>query len=98
MTSDVSPGILLGVRTLLEEAAHEMDATLRQAATSAAIGRHGGTAAGYYGEAGSLLLGGRESHPLLLQAAAEALTVLVRQHAASGCRNGGSDPGQPGGA
>lgn len=84
MTSDVSPGILLGVRTQLEEAAHEMDATLRQAATSAAIGRHGGTAAGFYGETGSLILGGRESHPLLLQAAAEALTVLVRQHAAGG--------------
>lgn len=78
------PGILLDVRAQLEEAAYEMDATLRQAASSAAIGRHGGSAAGFYAGAGSLILGGRESHPLLLEVAAEALAFLVQQLATSG--------------
>jgi hypothetical protein len=64
--SDVRPGLLLEVRAELEEAAHEMDATLRQAASSAAVGCHGGSAAGFYAGTGSLILGGRESHPLLL--------------------------------
>ena len=84
MSSDLKPGVLLDVRAQLEEAAYEMDATLRQAASSAAIGRHGGSAAGFYAGAGSLILGGRESHPLLLEAAAEALAFLVHQQAASG--------------
>lgn len=61
-----------------------MDGTLRQAASSPAIGRHEGTAAGFYAPTGSLLVGGRESHPLLLEAAAEALALLVRQQAAAG--------------
>ena len=84
MTGDVNPGLLLEVRAELEEAAHEMDATLRQAASSAAVGCHGGSAAGFYAGRGSLILGGRESHPLLLEAAAEALAFLVRQHEAAG--------------
>ena len=75
---DVTPGILLAVRAQLEEAAHAMDATLRQAATSSSIGRHGGSAAGFYDGTGSLLLGGRESHPLLLGTTAEALAFLIR--------------------
>jgi len=79
VADEVSPGILLGIRTQLEEAAHEMDATLRQAASSAAIGRHGATAAGYYTATGSLIIGGRESHPLLLEAAAGALSFLAEQ-------------------
>ncbi len=81
MSGEVSPGVLLDVRTQLEEAACEMDATLRQAASSAAIARHGGSAAGFYTGTGSLIIGGRESHPLLLEAAAESLAFLVRQQA-----------------
>jgi len=69
----------LDVRTQLEEAAHEMDATLRQAASSSAIGRQGATAAGFYAATGSLIIGGRESHPLLLEAAAGALSFLAEQ-------------------
>ncbi|MBI4840300.1 MAG: hydantoinase B/oxoprolinase family protein, partial [candidate division NC10 bacterium] len=84
MSDNLRPGILLDVRAELEAAAYEMDATLRQAASSAAIGRHGGGAAGFYAGTGSLILGGRESHPLLLEAAAEALAFLVHQQAASG--------------
>lgn len=84
MSNDVSPGILLGIRQQLEEAAAAMDAALRQAASSPAIGRHGATAAGFYGGTGSLLIGGRESHPLLLETAAEALACLVRRQAATG--------------
>jgi N-methylhydantoinase B len=61
-----------------------MDAILRQAAVSADIGRHGSTAAGIYTGTGSLLLGGRESHPLLMEAGAEALAFLVNDHAAAG--------------
>jgi N-methylhydantoinase B len=61
-----------------------MDATLRQGASSAAIGRHGASAAGFYGPTGSLIIGGRESHPLLLEVASEALPVLIRQEAAAG--------------
>ncbi|MBI4842244.1 MAG: hydantoinase B/oxoprolinase family protein, partial [candidate division NC10 bacterium] len=79
------PGVLIDVRAGLEAAAYEMDATLCQAAFSAAIGRQGGSAAGFYAETGSLILGGRESHPLLLEVAAEALAFLVHQGAASGC-------------
>lgn len=82
--SGVEAGILLDVRTQLEEAAHEMDATVRQAASSAAVGRHGTSAAGFYDATGSLIVGGRESHPLLLEAAAEALSFLAGQHAAMG--------------
>ncbi len=82
--SDVGPGLLLEVRAELEEAAHEMDATLRQAASSVAVGCHGESAAGFYTGTGSLIIGGRESHPLLLEAAAEALAFMVRQHAAAG--------------
>jgi N-methylhydantoinase B len=80
----MSPGILLDVRTQLEEAAHEMDATLRQAASSSAIGCHGATAAGFYAATGSLIIGGRESHPLLLEAAAEALSFLAEQQFKTG--------------
>ncbi len=84
MPDELRPGILLDVRTQLEEAAHEMDATLRQAASSAAIGRHGATAAGFYAGTGSLIIGGRESHPLLLEAAAGALSFLVEQQSKTG--------------
>jgi N-methylhydantoinase B len=71
---------VLALRLHLEEASAAMDATFRQAAASASIGRHGNTAAGFYTAAGALLLGGRESHPLLLEAAAEALACLVGRH------------------
>ncbi len=77
MSEELRAGLLLDVRTQLEEAASEMDASLRQAASSAAIGRHGGSAAGFYDGTGSLIIGGRESHPLLLEAAAESLAFLV---------------------
>ena len=70
---------VVALRLHLEEAAAAMDATFRQAAASASIGRHGNTAAGFYTATGALLLGGRESHPLLLEAAAEALACLVRR-------------------
>jgi N-methylhydantoinase B len=81
---EVAPAVLLEVRQQLEEAAAAMDGTLRQAASSPAIGRHEGTAAGFYAATGTLLVGGRESHPLLLEAAAEALAFLIRQQAAAG--------------
>lgn len=84
MSDELRPGILLEVRTQLEEAAHEMDTTLRQAASSATIGRHGATAAGFYAADGSLIIGGRESHPLLLEAAAGALSFLAEQQSKSG--------------
>lgn len=73
---------LVALRLHLEEAAATMDATFRQAAASASIGRHGNTAAGFYAATGALLLGGRESHPLLLEVAAEALANLVGRHGA----------------
>jgi len=75
---------VVALRLHLEEAAAAMDATFRQAAASASIGRHGNTAAGFYTSAGALLLGGRESHPLLLEAAAEALACLVGRLEAGG--------------
>ncbi len=84
MFDELGPAILLDIRTQLEEAAHEMDATLRQAASSAAIGRHGATAAGFYTATGSQIIGGRESHPLLLESAAEALCVLAGRQAGTG--------------
>jgi N-methylhydantoinase B len=77
MADALAPEILLDIRTQLEEAAAEMDATLRQAASAGAIARHGSSAAGCYAADGSVLVGGRESHPLLLEAAAEALAALV---------------------
>jgi N-methylhydantoinase B len=89
----------LVTRLQLEEMAAAMDATLRRAATTASIGYHGSTAAGFYTPTGSLLLGGRESHPLLMEAAAEALAFLVKAHAtagrsfASGEIYGTNDPG-----
>jgi N-methylhydantoinase B len=67
----------LAVRLEAEEVIAAMDATLRRAAGAAGIGRHGSTAAGLYTPTGTLLLGGRESHPLLLEAAAEALVFLA---------------------
>ncbi len=73
---------VVALRLHLEEAAAAMDATFRQAAASASIGRHGNTAAGFYTATGALLLGGRESHPLLLEAAADAVACLVDRHAA----------------
>ena len=81
-TSQSRTGLV--TRLQLEELAAAMDATLRRAATTASIGYHGSTAAGFYTPTGSLLLGGRESHPLLMEAAAEALTFLVKAHAAAG--------------
>jgi len=80
------PSSRIGVvtRLQLEEVAAAMDATLRQAAISASIGRHGSTAAGLYAPAGSLLLGGRASHPLLMEAAAEALAFLMNGRVAAG--------------
>ena len=89
----------LVTRLQLEEVAAAMDATLRRAATTASIGRHGSTAAGFYAPTGSLLLGGRESHPLLMESAAEALAFLVNSHAAqsrifiAGETYGTNDPG-----
>ena len=74
---------VVALRLFLEEAAAAMDATLRQAAVSASIGRHGNTAAGFYAPTGALLLGGRESHPLLLEAAAESLAFLISRHVAT---------------
>ena len=74
---------VVALRLHLEEAAAAMDATFRQAAASASIGRHGNTAAGFYTATGALLIGGRESHPLLLEAAAEALACLVGRHVVS---------------
>ncbi len=79
-----SPGLLLDIRQQLEAAAAAMDATLRQGASAPTIGRHGWTAAGFYAATGSLILGGRESHPLLLEAAASALAHLVMQQTAAG--------------
>jgi N-methylhydantoinase B len=67
----------LALRLELEEAAATMDRTLRRAAGSASIARHGNSAAGVYAPTGALLVGGREAHPLLLEAAAEALTHLI---------------------
>jgi N-methylhydantoinase B len=81
----------LEVRQQLEEAAAAMDAMLRQAACSPAIGRHEATAAGFYASSGALLVGGRESHPLLLESAAEALALLVRQQTAAGRTFGTGD-------
>ena len=78
--SPLPPGSGVALRLHLEEAATAMDATLRQAAGSASIGRHGSTAAGFYLPTGALLLGGRESHPLLAESAAEALANLVGRH------------------
>jgi len=83
MTAVVAPEILLDIRTQLEEAAAEMDATLRQGASVGAIARHGSSAAGFFAPDGSLLVSGRESHPLLSEAAAEALAALASR-AASG--------------
>jgi N-methylhydantoinase B len=84
VADELRPGVLLGVRTQLEEAAHEMDTTLRQAASSAAIGRHGATAAGFYAATGSLIIGGRDSHPFLLEAAAGALSFLAERQSKTG--------------
>ena len=83
MSDDVRPGLLLDVRAQMEEAACAMDATLRQGASSASIGRHGASAAGFYAPTGSLIIGGRESHPLLLEVASEALSFLAREQAAA---------------
>jgi N-methylhydantoinase B len=76
--------VLLPVLEQLEEVASAMDATLRQGAASAAIGRHGGSAAGFYTGSGALLIGGRESHPLLAEGTAAALAVLVDRQIAAG--------------
>jgi N-methylhydantoinase B len=81
MDAVLAPEILLDIRTQLEEAAAELDATLRQAASAVPIARHGSTAAGFHAADGSVLVGGRESHPLLLEAAAEALTALASRSA-----------------
>lgn len=67
----------LAIRLEAEEVVAAMDATLRRAGGTAGIGRHGSTAAGLYAASGALLLGGRESHPLLLETAAEALASLL---------------------
>jgi len=77
MAEDLAPEVLLDIRTQLEEAAAEMDATLRQAASAGPIARQGSTAAGFHAADGLVLVGGRESHPLLLEAAAEALAALA---------------------
>ncbi len=82
--SPMPSGVGLALRLQLEEATAAMDTTLRQAAGSPSIGRNGNTAAGFYTPTGPLLLGGRESHPLLVEVAAEALTCLVNQHEAAG--------------
>ena len=59
VSGEVAPAVLLEVRQQLEEAAAAMDGALRQAASSPAIGRHEGTAAGFYAATGTLLVGGR---------------------------------------
>lgn len=74
---------VLAVRQALEEAAAAMDERLRRGATSLGIARYGHTAAGIYGPAGALVVGGRESHPLLLEAAGEALAALATGRAES---------------
>ncbi len=77
----LTPGEVLATRLQLEEAAAAMDAAMRRAARSAGSGRDGITAAGFHTPTGALLVSGRESHPLLVEAAAEALGILVGRQA-----------------
>ncbi len=74
---ELPPGTWIGLRQQIEEALAAMDSGVRRAAASAGVGRHGETASGLYSASGALLVSGRESHPLLLEAAAEALRDLV---------------------
>ena len=78
------PAKILAARQALEEAAAAMDGTLRRGGTSAGIARSAHTAVGFHGPTGTLVVGGRDSHPLLLEAAGEALAALVARQAAEG--------------
>jgi N-methylhydantoinase B len=68
--------LLAEVRQHLAETAAAMDTALRQAATSAGITRQLATAAAVHTPDGALVVGGRESHPLLLESSTEALPSL----------------------
>lgn len=78
------PAKILAARQALEEAAAAMDGLLRRGAVSPGIARSAHTAVGFHGPTGTLVVGGRDSHPLLLETAGEALVALVAQQAAEG--------------
>lgn len=70
---------LIAVEDTLGQAAWEMDALLTRASRSQEVAWHGARAAGYYAARdGRLLVGGRESQPLLLEVMAEAVGALIR--------------------
>lgn len=73
----IAPTLLAEVRQQLIETAAAMDAALRQGAMSVGMARQGGTAAALHTAAGALIVGGRESHPLLLESASEAITSFL---------------------
>ncbi len=77
-TAELTSAAWIALRQQIEEALAAMDTSLRRAAAGPGIGRHGETASGVYAADGSLLVAGRESHPLLLEAASEALAYLVQ--------------------
>ena len=77
-TAALTSGAWIALRQQIEEALAAMDTGLRRAAAGAGIGRHGETASGFYAADGALLVAGRESHPLLLEAAGEALAYLAQ--------------------
>lgn len=81
---DANPAAILTARQALEEAASGIDRTLRRGASSEGIARYRHTAAGFYGPTGALIVGGWESHPLLLESAAEALALLGARRASRG--------------
>jgi N-methylhydantoinase B len=70
---------LLGrVRETLEQAVAQMDRLLARGSTAEEVARLGWRASGFYGwRDGRLLLGGRDSHPLLLDGIATALPALA---------------------
>ena len=78
------PAKILAARQTLEEAAAAMDVMLRRGATAAGIARYAHTAVGFYGPTGALVVGGRDSHPLLLEVAGEALAVLLERRVMEG--------------
>jgi len=75
-TRGVGASLLSEVRQQLTEAAASMDTALRASAASVGIARHDATAAAFHTADGALLAAGRDSHPLLLEAAGEALRGL----------------------
>ncbi|MFB3819869.1 MAG: hydantoinase B/oxoprolinase family protein [Candidatus Methylomirabilales bacterium] len=86
----IAPTLLAEVRQQLIESAAAMDAALRQGAMSVGMARQGGTAAAVHTAAGALIVGGRESHPLLLESASEAVATFLA-HAGAGASLGGDD-------